>query len=67
MSFTKQAYDKLPKAAQDRIEQLRKNLKEDYRHRELYLTTGRGYLEGLRDAGIITERERQFLRCYLTV
>jgi len=64
---TREAFNKLPKAAQDRIERFRSDMKEDPKHRELYICKSRGYIEGLRDAGIITNYECRALKCYITV
>ena len=65
--MTREAFEKLPKAAQTRIEYLRGKIKTDSRHRELYITKGTGYIEGFRDAGIITDYEHKALKCYLTI
>lgn len=64
---TREAMNKLPKAAHDKIERLRSDMKVDGRHRELYISKGNGYIECLRDVGIITEQEHKMLKCYLTV
>ena len=42
-------------------------MKKDYLHRELYLSKGAGYIEGLRDAGLLTDFEHRELKCYLTI
>ena len=64
---TREAFNKLPKVAQDRIERFRSDMKKDYLHRELYLSKGAGYIEGLRDAGLLTDFEHRELKCYLTI
>lgn len=65
--MVREVFNKLPEICRNRIEQLRNNTRSDYRHKELYVSIGRGYLEGLRDCGIITEHERLILQCYLTI
>ena len=65
--MTREAYEKLPKAAQDRIEKFREDLKADRRHRELYICKSSGYIEAFRDAGVITDYECRALKCYITV
>lgn len=64
---TREIMNKLPKVAYDRIERFRSDMKTDNRHREVYVSKGSGYIEGLRDAGIITDMEHRILKCYLTV
>lgn len=65
--MTRKAYEKLPQEAQHRVDRFRKDMKTDQRHRELYLAKGNGYLEGLRDAGLITEMDCRMLKCYLSI
>lgn len=64
---TREVMNKLPNAVHDRIERFRSDMKANSRYKELYINKGSGYVEGLRDAGIITERELKLLKCYLTV
>lgn len=51
------------------IECIRRNAKKDYPpyNRDREIAKGKGYLAGLKDAGIITENERKALVCYLTI
>lgn len=65
--MTREAYEKLPKVAQERIEKFRSDMKEDKRHREVYICKSNGYIEAFRDAGIITDYECRALKCYITV
>ena len=57
----------LPKTVQIRIERFRSDMKTDSRHREVYVSKGNGYIEGLRDSGLITEYEHRMLKSYLAV
>ena len=67
--MTRETLDKLPENVRNEIERLRK----DYKHEELYNRQDAararlaGYVKGLQDAGLITERERMFLFSYGTV
>ena len=65
--MTRDAFEKLPQVAKTKIEFYRTKIKYDSRYREMYITKGHGYIEGLRDAGIITEYEHKELKCYLTI
>jgi len=64
---TREVMNRLPKAARDRIERFRSDMKVDRLHKELYTAKGSGYIEGLRDSGTITEQEHKMLKCYLTI
>lgn len=65
--MTREVVERLPQVIRDRIERFRKDAKTDSRHREIYICKGQGYIEGLRDAGIIKEGESRILKCYLTI
>ncbi len=65
--MTREVIAKMPEHIVTKIEMFRK----DYANAALSADTTRariaGYVEGLRDAGMITDRERQVLFCYATV
>lgn len=64
--MTKNVLERLPKAVYDQLDTIRK----DYKNRALRDETRAklaGYVLGLRDAGLISERERQILFVYGTV
>lgn len=70
--MTKQLLDKLPEAVMRTVEAYRKMYADAERERAVLareIVRGRmaGYAQGLRDAGLITERERQTLFIYMTV
>jgi hypothetical protein len=65
--MTRETVEKLPQEIRNRIEQFRQDAKKDAARRELYINKGRGYVEGLRDAGMIKEYESRILKCYLTI
>jgi hypothetical protein len=65
--MTREVVESLPQGIRDRIERFRKDMKTDPRHREIYICKGQGYIEGLRDAGLIKEVASKILKCYLTV
>lgn len=64
---TRETLNKLPENIRERIENYRLNIKTDNLHRELYICKSSGYLDGLYDAGIITEAEKRILKVYRTV
>ncbi len=64
---TREVFNRMPEAVRNQLENIRKGYKNkaldtDATRAELY-----GYTLGLRDAGIISERERQILFVYGTV
>jgi len=67
MSFTRQAMNKLPESAKNRIEYYRNNAKTDQRYRELYISKSSGYIQCLIDTGIITESDGKCIRAYITI
>ena len=66
----KDTLDKMPERVKSELEDIRKIRKlERERHISTDVSRERafGYTKGLRDAGMITERERQMLYIYATV
>jgi hypothetical protein len=64
---TREVFNRMPEAVKNRLESLRMTYKSNVLDRgetraELY-----GYTQGLRDAGLISDRERQILFVYGTV
>lgn len=64
---TREVFNRMPEAVQNKLEDIRMNYKNTALDKvetraELY-----GYTLGLRDAGLISERERQILFVYGTV
>lgn len=64
---TRDTMHSLPVNVQERIESFRANIRKDPTHREFYICRASGYLEGLRDAGAISEMDRAVLRGYVAV
>lgn len=70
--MTKKTLEKLPVKVRKEIEYL-KDLYRGYAQRNDYLLEGNarariaGYVRGLMDCGIISEKERQVLICYTTL
>ena len=64
---TRDILDKLPECVRTELEHLRKDYKNEALNHDAALARSAGYAEGLRDAGLITERERQFVFIYTTV
>ena len=65
--ITREVFNRMPEAVRSKLECIRKAYRNpaidrDKTRRELY-----GYTNGLRDAGLISERERQILFVYGTV
>lgn len=68
--MTKETLDKIPENVRFEIELIRKrmkNTKNDIERRDVVTEYSYAYGKGLRDAGLITERERQILFVYTTV
>lgn len=65
--MTKQVLNKIPANVRAALEQLRKDYKNDALNTDESRSRSAGYVQGLRDAGLITERERQILFIYTTV
>ena len=71
MGQTEAIYNKLPANVRETIEEYRaayKQVRHEYNteHYEIIAAMS-GYAKGLRDAGLITEKERKVIRCYMTV
>lgn len=71
MGQTEAIYNKLPANVRETIEEYRaayKQVRNEYNteHYEIIAAMS-GYAKGLRDAGLITEKERKVIRCYMTV
>lgn len=64
--MTRETLNKMPEVVRNRLERLRK----DYNNPSLNYDTAReasaAYVMGLKDAGLVTERERQILFVYTT-
>lgn len=73
--MTKQTLEKLPENIKKTVEQFRKDYKALQNNGDMarikygneYRARMAGYAKGLADAGLITEKERQILFCYMTV
>lgn len=65
--MTKELIERLPKNVVKEIEYLRDSYKSKYINKDETRCRLAGYVAGLRDAGLITERERQILFVYGTV
>lgn len=68
--MTKQVLDKLPTAAFNKVNAYRntyRGAKNDARRREVAHVAMMAYVCGLRDAGLITDRERRIVFVYMTV
>ena len=61
---TRELIAKMPANVMSKIESLRASYKRDAYKAGIRLA---GYVDGLRDAGLITERERMMLFCYGTI
>ena len=64
---TREIFNKLPDDAQRNFELLRKGYKNEEQSREKYRAALYGYTLGLRDSGLVSERERWNLYVYGTV
>ena len=65
--MTKKVLDALPQNIRDAVEDYKVYYKREDRFKDDYRNEMLGYVKGLRDAKIITERERQILYVYMTV
>lgn len=67
--MTREIIEKLPENVQDRIAGLKKQFKActDYHRRYEMRERIAGYVDGLRDAGIVTEVERRIVYIYATL
>lgn len=67
MAKTQDVLDKIPEHVRAKIERLRKAYKNGYPNWETAMANSSSYCEGLRDSGLITDRERMILFIYTTV
>lgn len=65
--MTKDVFEKMPEAVQTQLESIKKDYKNRALNRDKTRARLAGYVLGLRDAGLISERERQILFVYGTV
>ena len=65
--MTRETLEKLPEIVRKNIEGLRHDYKSNVVNKDVARAQSAWYLKGLRDSGVITERERQVLYCYTTV
>lgn len=65
--MTKELIERLPRNVVESVEELRKDNKNSAISKDETRARLSGYCKGLRDAGLITERERQILFVYGTV
>ena len=65
--MTREVISKMPKRVVDALNQLRKDYYNNALNADEVRKESYGYTKGLRDAGIITERERQVLFIYTTI
>ena len=63
--MTKETLEKMPIPVRQELERLRQSCKSDQKKFEIMRAAG--YVKGLRDAGLITERQRQILFIYTSV
>lgn len=64
---TREVFNRMPETIKNRIEVIRKDYKNQCLDKGEILAKLYGYTLGLRDAGLISERERQILFVYGTV
>ena len=65
--MTRELLNKLPAHVVEQMNQIRKDYKNPALNKDEVRNMNYGYTKGLRDAGLITERERQILYIYGTV
>ena len=64
---TREVFNRMPEAVQNKLESIRKDYKNQALDKDEIRERLYGYTLGLRDAGLISERERQILFVYGTV
>ena len=64
---TREVFNRMPEAVQSAIENIRTAYKNSANDKSTVRAELYGYTKGLRDAGLISERERQILFVYGTV
>lgn len=67
LKMTRETLEKLPEIVRKNIEGLRHGYKSNVVDKYVAQEKAAWYVKGLRDAGLITERERQILFIYTTV
>ena len=65
--MTQKTLEKIPREVLLHIEILKKDYKDQRLDRNICRSSCREYVRGLRDGGLITERERQQLFAYMTI
>ena len=65
--MTRETLEKLPEVVRKNVEGLRHDYNGRVVNRDVARAQAAWYMKGLRDAGLITERERQILVIYTTV
>lgn len=65
--MTQKTLEKLPEVVRKNIEGLRHDYKSNVVNKDVARAQSAWYVKGLRDAGFITDRERQILFIYTTV
>lgn len=65
--MTRETLNKLPETVLKNIEGLRHDYKSGVVYKDIARAQAAWYVKGLRDAGLITERERKILFIYTTV
>lgn len=65
--MTRETINKLPENVRAHIEEIRKDYKNPALRKDEVRERLCGYVKGLQDAGLITERERQIVFVYGTV
>lgn len=65
--MTRKLLEKMPKEVLDNVELMRGSFRNFPDRRETVRNRAAGYTCALRDAGLITDRERQLLYIYITV
>ena len=64
---TREVYERLPEIVRKNIEGLRHDYKSNVVSKDVVRAQSAWYMKGLRDAGLITDRERAMLYCYTTI
>lgn len=64
---TREVFNRMPEAVQNKLESIRKDYKNQAIDKDAIRERLYGYTLGLRDGGLISERERQILFVYGTV
>ena len=65
--MTRETFEKQPEIVRKNLEGLRHDYKSGVVNKDVARAQSAWYVKGLRDAGLITERERQILFIYTTV